>query len=405
MKPGLVTLACAWAMMAAGCGAGGGAVHPDTAAGPDSARSDITPMDGPSEAGVLDASDAMADTGFRPFPALPLRTEGRFVVDDEGRRVRLMGVNWNGAHEDVSVPYGLDIHPPAAIAARLAAMGLNSVRLTWSNELVETDPVPDPAAVAGWPEAAGLTAVEVLVGVAAALGDAGILVVLNNHMSDTGWCCSDEDGNGLWYNERYPEEAWIADWVELAERTGGNPMVVAADLRNEPRQGAVWRADADPAFDWPSAAERCAEAVLAVRPDWLIIVEGVGYAADLTGVKERPIELSIPNRLVYSVHDYPWFTPNLLPTPELYAQQADNLWGYLLEPPYEVPVLVGEFGTCNTCWNEPWVGKFTQYTVDRDLDWSLWPIFGSADGWGLLSAETLEVNSPDLPALLEAWGL
>ena len=40
--------------------------------------------------------------------ALPLSTSGRFIVDAHGRRVRLAGVNWAGASEDMGVPVGLD---------------------------------------------------------------------------------------------------------------------------------------------------------------------------------------------------------------------------------------------------------------------------------------------------------
>lgn len=348
----------------------------------------------------------MAELSPPPFPALPLKTQGRFIVDDVGRRVRLTGVNWNGAHEENMIPYGLNYHSPEVISQRLVELGLNSVRLTYADELVRDDPVPDPAQIAGWPEAASMTSMEVFDGVVQALTDAGLLVILNNHMSDAGWCCNDDDGNGLWYNPRFSEQEWIDHWVALAQRYADNPLVIGADLRNEPRQGALWSATADPAFDWPSAAEKCAAAVHQVRPDWLIFVEGVNYAAKLLGVQERPVVLTVPNKLVYSVHDYPWFSPNLMPTPELYLEVVDGIWGFLLSPPYEVPVWIGEFGICNDCWaTDAWVGKFDNMVRQREMDWSLWMIFGDpGGGWGLMSAETLEVHSAVLQDLLNAWG-
>lgn len=367
----------------------------------DLANADQAPADLCGDADGLDTADA----SLPPYPALPLQTQGRFIVDQVGRRVRLTGVNWNGGHQEFFVPTGLDYHTPDEIAQALVQLGINSVRLTWSNQMVETRPMPDPAYVAGYPAGAQMNSLEVFDAVLKALTDAGILVILNNHTSDSVWCCSDDDGNGLWYTQTYPEEAWIADWVALAQRYADNPLVVGADLRNELRQGAQWSADAAPTYDWPSAAERAAEAVLAVRPDWLIFVEGIKYAASLEGVKQRPIELSVPNKLVYSVHEYSWFTANLMPDSSSYAMVLDGLWGYLLDAPYEVPVWVGEFGTCNTCWRDAWVQKFADYMANRQLDWCLWPIFGDADGWGLLSAETLEVHSPELLQLLQQWGL
>ena len=34
------------------------------------------------------------------------------------------------------------------------------------------------------------------------------------------------------------------------------------------------------------------------------MVEGINYANDLTGVFSLPVQLAVPNRLVYSAHDY-----------------------------------------------------------------------------------------------------
>ena len=42
----------------------------------------------------------------------PLSASGRYIVDAHGRRVRLAGVNWYGAHEDDGVAPGLDRDRP-----------------------------------------------------------------------------------------------------------------------------------------------------------------------------------------------------------------------------------------------------------------------------------------------------
>jgi len=31
------------------------------------------------------------------------------------------------------------------------------------------------------------------------------MVILNNHTSKSQWCCSNNDGDGLWFNNEYPE--------------------------------------------------------------------------------------------------------------------------------------------------------------------------------------------------------
>ena len=44
--------------------------------------------------------------------AMPLSTNGRFIVDVHGCRVRLAGVSWYGAEQDCGVEAGLE-HAPA----------------------------------------------------------------------------------------------------------------------------------------------------------------------------------------------------------------------------------------------------------------------------------------------------
>ena len=68
-----------------------------------------------------------------------------------------------------------------------------------------------------------------------ALTKAGVMVILNNHISDAMWCCSEDDGNGLWHNENYSADYWTQTVVDMSKRYSSNFMVVANDLRNEIR--------------------------------------------------------------------------------------------------------------------------------------------------------------------------
>lgn len=347
-----------------------------------------------------------ADILSRPaagLPPLPLRVAGRHVVDADGARVRLQGVNWNGGHEENLVPTGLDHHTPAAIAAKLRAMGFNHVRLTYSDRLVRDDPVPPDAALAANPDLRGRPAMAAFDAVVRALADAGLLVILNNHMSDAAWCCSLEDGNALWYNERFSEDDWIANWVRLARRYRGIPAVVGADLRNEPRMPALWGAGGA-SVDWPAAAERCGRALLAENPDLLLFVEGIGFATDLTGVIDRPIDLPAAN-LAYSAHDYPWSMPGSASSDyDGYAQLVDAMWGHLLSGTPPRPVWLGEFGTGHDALGADWWTWIGRYVAERDLDWSLWLIFAYGDStWGLLDPVTLEPADDAFWQSLSSW--
>ncbi|MGA3043612.1 MAG: cellulase family glycosylhydrolase, partial [Bryobacteraceae bacterium] len=351
--------------------------------------------------------------------ALPLHTSGRYLVDAAKQRVKLAAVNWYGAEEQDYVVAGLEYAPLSDIARQIRVMGFNAVRLPWSNEMVETNPVIANARLAANPSLAGLPALGVFDAVVAALANEGLQIVLDNHMSNANWCCSDTDGNGLWYNAQFPESNWLADWQTMAGRYLNQPAVIGADLRNEPRDGATW-GGSDPQFDWHAAAERGGNAVLAANPNLLIFVEGINYATDLTGALGLPVQLSAAGQVVYSSHDYSWDHTGLSSYDEL-AAQLDGSWGYLLAS--GVPVWVGEFGTCHTdvsCVTSSsagtggfWFSNFQQYLQQRDADWSYWALngteargdtrtLGAEETYGILNVTWTGSASPDLLNALQA---
>jgi endoglucanase len=376
---------------------------------------------------LLVESSTLAVAGIEGAESVPpLHTDGRYILDGQGSRVKLASVNWYGAEELDYVVAGLEIEDLQAIAQRIKSMGFNSVRLPWSNELYARNPMVNNRAVAANPALMGKYALDVFDAVVDALAQEGLLVILDNHMSRADWCCSSTDGNGLWYTTEYPEATWIAHWQGMVERYLSQPAVVGADLRNEPRcvvpaGCAVW-GGGNPALDWHAAAERGGNAVLDVNPDLLIIVEGIQYAANLTGARTRPVRLSVENRLVYSAHDYAWF--HRLPSRDQLRVDLDRSWGYLLEPDqlYTAPVWVGEFGTCHDrdaarrCirGDAPfsqglWFSSFHAYLDEKDIDWAYWAVngtqargtgrtFGAEETYGIFNTAW---SAPALPELLE----
>ncbi|MHB1843518.1 MAG: glycoside hydrolase family 5 protein [Deltaproteobacteria bacterium] len=371
------------------------------------------PDGGASDGGGIDGGDG---------GALPLHTEGRFVVGASGQRVKLASVDWYGAESTDFVVGGLDQQDLQALVKLIASLGFNSVRLPFSNQLVETNPVVDPARLSANPALQGLRALDVYDQVVAALTGAGLFVILDDHLSDAGWCCSLTDGNTLWYNASYPEVSWLADWKTMAERYAGNPGVVGADLRNEPRGAASW-GGGDPTTDWHAAAERGGNAVLGANPNLLVIVEGVNFALDLTGAGALPVQLSMPGRLVYEAHDY-GFDHTTLQSASQLAQQLDASWGYLATPgqSYTAPIWVGEFGTCHgklSCVSGSapsqgfWFQSLVGYLAARDFDWGYWPIngtqstgagrtLGADESYGVLNATWDGGALPALTAALQS---
>jgi endoglucanase len=353
-------------------------------------------------------------------PALPLHTSGRFIVDSNGNRVHLNGVNWYGAESTDFVVAGLQLASLESIVQQIQGLGFNVVRLPWSNQLYETNPVVANYALAANPSLEGENALTILDQVIAALTGAGIMVILDNHNSDAEWCCSTTDGNSLWYNTDYPQANWIADWQGIVKRYQGNPMVIGADLRNEPRSPATWGGSA--ADDWHAAAELGGNAVLGVNPNLLVFVEGVNYALDLTGVASLPVQLNVPNQLVYEAHNYSFDYS----APASYASfvgEVTTNWGYLVTGSNPQPLWIGEFGTCNTastCINSSsnsdggyWFNMLTAYIQQNGIDWTYWPIngtestgsgrtYGATETYGVLNAMWSGSANSGLTARLQA---
>ncbi len=235
----------------------------------------------------------------------PLHTSGVHIVDVNGNRVRLTGVNWYGAEGTDYVVTGLQYNTLPNIARLIRQMGFNVVRLPWSNQLYESNPVISNSVLTANPGLQGLTALQIMDKVIDALGAEGLMVIIDNHDSTACGGCK-ADANQLWYNSSYPETAWISDWEGMASRYASKPWVIGADLRNELRGSASWPGTGSacsPGTDWNTAAERGGNAILGVNSNLLIFVEGLANAGDLSSAGSIPVSLSVANRLVYEVHD------------------------------------------------------------------------------------------------------
>ena len=132
--------------------------------------------------------------------------------------------------------------PGWTIVSEIKNAGFNSVRIPWSNQIYEkNDSIGvDIKYVSANPGMAGEHPLQVLDQVITALGNAGLMVILDNHVSRADWCCH-TDVNGLWYDTKSPDDDtpqdWKKDWVGMAERYKNDPAVIGVELRNELRAG------------------------------------------------------------------------------------------------------------------------------------------------------------------------
>ncbi|ROT40081.1 cellulase [Sodiomyces alkalinus F11] len=317
--------------------------------------------------------------------ALPLRTQGRNIIDQKGRRFKLHSVNWYGGSDELFVVGGLDVRHRNDIAATIRRMGFNSVRLPYADELVVANPVIPESLVAANPDLAGRRALDVFEAVTAALTDAGLAVIINNHITHATWCCGADPCDAAWYNGhlgplcriRQTEADWIRHWEEVMVRFVDNPFVIGADLRNEVR--GFW--GTMPWSKWAAAAEKAGNRLLRIRSDWLIIVGGTESNNDLSGVAERPVVLDVPHRVVYTAHVYAWSGWGSSEGRFSHREYASFVrtmrrnWAYLVEGDV-APVWVGEFGASN----RPSVGganywqNLLRYLKAIDADFGYWAI-------------------------------
>lgn len=309
------------------------------------------------------------NTGF-------FHADGSQLVDSDGNAVRITGVNWFGFESETSAPHGLWSRNYKDMMAEMREAGFNTIRLPINNEMFDAGRQTTGIDAHANPDLYGKSPIEVLDAIVAEAGDIGMRIILDMHRNDAGMGALH---GGLWYNDEYSQERWIDDWTMLAERYAGDPTVIGADLFNEPHGPATW-GSGDPATDWAMAAETAGNAIQAVNPDWLILVEGVEFhdgqnywwGGNLAGVRERPIDLDIQEKLVYSPHAYPgsiyqqsWFSDPAFPE-NLPAKWTD-IWGYI--PQEDIaPVMIGEFGSRLTEHDDIlWMEKFVDY-LDGDFD-------------------------------------
>jgi aryl-phospho-beta-D-glucosidase BglC (GH1 family) len=199
----------------------------------------------------------------------------------------------------------------------------------------------------------GQRALDIFAAVVDALTDAGIAVILNNHITNATWCCGADPCDAGWANDHLgplcrvsqSEEGWIQHWETIMKPHVDNPYVIGADLRNEVR--GVWGTMTW--NSWATAAEKCGNRLLSMNRDWLMIVEGTESGNDLSGVRTRPVVLDVAERVVYSAHVYAWSgwgSRDGRYAKRSYAsfiQAMRKYWAYLVEEDI-APVWVGEFG-------------------------------------------------------------
>lgn len=170
-----------------------------------------------------------------------LSTKSRWIVDDAtANRVKLVCVNWP-SHLQPMIAEGLEKKPLNDVVKQIAALGFNCVRFTWPTYMFtrpdygnlkvseSLDKFNLTAAKAGFarnnPEFLNATVVELHAAVVDELGKNNLMVVLDNHISRPGWCCSNDDGNGFFGDVDFSPDEWLQGLTAVARKYKGNAAV------------------------------------------------------------------------------------------------------------------------------------------------------------------------------------
>lgn len=278
--------------------------------------------------------------------ATPLPVTGRYIVDAKGKRVWLAGVNWSGAHEDLEVPPGLDRVHRQALGETIAKLGFNSVRFSFSLRMLQQATAVPSQYLSANPDLTGKTPIEVYDACVEALTGAGLLVIPNCHLLDSGWCCSNTDQTGCGSTRPGPL---------LSSRRDGRTSL--------------------PGTRTPA---------------------GRGHGRQERAVAAHPVKLTKPDKVLYSMHDYPWFH-SANQAKAAYLTEMDTKGGYLLAKD-TAPVWLGE-NDVDWCWwgLNPLHGKATTPATGKlQFNW------GDRAGEGVLTADWSGVANPAVLELLQA---
>ncbi|RHY79079.1 hypothetical protein DYB38_011856 [Aphanomyces astaci] len=368
------------------------------------------------------------------------------------QKIVITGINWSGMENSEGVPHGLAFGQAALvrlfrlwrqddIVERMAKQGMTAVRLPLNVLMINSNAAPnvkdfvDPVVN---PELVVSDYMTMIKKIVQGLAKKGVSVLLDIHKLDP---AVEGKTEGLWYSATVPASAINQAIQTLATDLCNSNYynVLGVDLKNEPHDGCWPGGAADvscpDAKNWPKAAAKLADTMLAACPKWMAFVEGLASAtltnhgfvtkagpnttlyyqewwgAALQNVTKYPVPVAPAhkNKLVYVPHFY---SPSVYPAPYYFASFASAGGGAVVEEwpttadgnaslkanvyraldlafgnavkNIESPVMFGEFGGIYGAkdlfplkTSSRAIELFIQYSADRNMSggfaWSLNP--------------------------------
>ena len=405
-----------------------------------------------------------------------LHAEGSRLFDKNGKEVWLTGANWFGMNCTENFPHGLWSADVDVLLSQVADRGINIIRfpistellLSWMNGAPYSCTGLNPKNTDGYSfnpdfchaDGSEMNSMEVFDVIIQKCKKYGIKALVDVHSP-----ASHNSGHNyeLWYYEESSKTAddmatvkeeegktgtkitwqdWIDSLTWLAKKYANDDTILAYDLKNEPHGKRGYSGSTCPSDiarwdntelknNWKYSAEQCANSILKVNPNALILVEGVeqypktdkGFTYDtadiwdapadqspwygawwggnLRGVKDYPVKpASGTSQIVYSPHDYgpsvyaqTWFDKDFTEETLLDDYWRDT-WAYINEQEI-APLLIGEWGGhMDGGKNQKWMTLLRDYMVKHHINHTFWCLNpNSGDTGGLLNATFSEWDS------------
>lgn len=345
-----------------------------------------------------------------------LHAKGSRLYDMNGNEVWLTGANWFGFNCTECVPHYLWSGDVDDLVRSIADRGMNVIRFPVSTELLynwmigDPDPIgsvnpnDDPAYCINEefikPDGSIMNSHETFNVILAKCKEYGLKAFIDIHSPE-----SNNAGHnyGLWYGKSFTgrdgkeitvdTDLWIETLAWVADYYKNDDTLIGFDLKNEPHStyggapvDAIWDTS-DSENNWRKAAEDCANAILGVNPNALILIEGVeGYkghgawwGGNLRGVADCPVvPVSGTSQIVYSPHDYgpivsaqTWFEKDFTEQTLLDDYWYDT-WAYLVDKDM-YPLLMGEWGgRMDGGDNEKWLRLIRDYMIKNHINHTFW---------------------------------
>ena len=174
----------------------------------------------PPAAGARPAASAVGAVGAGYW-----HTSGNQILDSAGNPVRIAGINWYGFETPDEIAHGLWAQDYHAIINDIKNLGYNTIRIPFSNQMVEDPIVPQNLSFSSNTgpintDLKGLSALQDLQKIVTYAGQEGLKVILDDHRSEAG---ESAESNGLWYTATFTSQDWVNDWVTLAKMFAGQP--------------------------------------------------------------------------------------------------------------------------------------------------------------------------------------